>query len=136
MNTVMSAALDREQLATCKRHLLDRSSACLEEIHRELQHSDNERYIDFAGSVHDVADESVADLLTELDLLGVDLIVREVQDIEAALLRIASGNYGVCLDCGDPVAYQRLAVQPTAKRCRACQQRYELSHAGVGYASL
>jgi DnaK suppressor protein len=136
MNTIIPAALNDKQLATCKRHLRERSRACLEAIHRELQHSDNERYIDLAGSVHDVAEESVADLLTDLDLSGIDLMVLEVQDIEAALLRIANRSYGVCLDCGESIGDERLSVHPTAMRCRPCQQHYEISHPGAGHTSL
>lgn len=136
MNTITSGILNDEQLAACKRQLQERGDACLEEIHGELLRSENERYIELAGSVHDVAEESVADLLSYVGLRSVDRLVQEAQDIEAALLRIADGGYGACTDCGESIGYQRLSVYPTAKRCRPCQQRYEVSHAGVGHASL
>jgi len=136
MNTITSGFLNIEQLAACKRLLQERSTACLEEIRGELLRSDNERYIELAGSVHDAAEESVADLLSDVGLQSVDRLVQEAQDIEAALLRIANGSYGVCTDCGEPIGYQRLSVYLTAKRCQPCQQRYENSHAGAGHASL
>jgi len=136
MNTINSATLNDEQLVACKRLLQERSTASLEEIRGELLRSDNERYIELAGSVHDVAEESVAALLSDVGLQSVDRLVQEAQDIEAALLRIANGSYGVCTDCGEPIGYQRLSIYLAAKRCRPCQNRYEVSHAGAGHASL
>jgi len=125
-----------DQLAEFRLKLRERRTTCLKEIRHELRGSDNERYVDLVGSVHDVADESVADLLADLGILGIDRAVREVNDIEAALLRIAHGSYGVCMDCGDNIVYERLAAYPAAKRCQSCQRRYENSHAGSVHASM
>ena len=67
----------------------------------------------------------MADLLVDVSLAGVDRLVAEIRDIDAALLRIAEGGYGVCADCGEDIDVQRLDAWPTAKRCRSCQERYE-----------
>ena len=48
-----------------------------------------------------------------------------VVEIESALHRIAEGNYGFCVDCGDPVPLRRLDVVPWAARCTACQEVFE-----------
>lgn len=132
----MSIALTDVQLAEFRLKLRERRTDCLREIRHELRESDNERYVDLVGGVHDVADESVAHLIADLGILEIDRSVQEVNDIEEALLRIAHGSYGVCMDCDDNIVYERLAVYPTAKRCQSCQQRYERSHAGVGHASM
>jgi RNA polymerase-binding transcription factor DksA len=47
--------------------------------------------------------------------------VDEMEEVAAALHRLDAGVYGDCLDCGKPVALQRLLVQPAAARCAACQ---------------
>ena len=50
---------------------------------------------------------------------------QELQDVRAALLRIADGSYGECLDCGKYIAAARLQAFPTAKRCIDCQTAHE-----------
>jgi len=132
----MNPLLNHDQLVFLKQALQERRTAVLEEIRAELLRSDNERYLELAGSVHDIADESVADLLVDLGVQNIDRLVEEVRDIEEAQLRIARGSYGTCLDCSAPIGYERLTYYPTAKRCHQCQQHYEASHAGSQHASL
>jgi RNA polymerase-binding transcription factor DksA len=50
----------------------------------------------------------------------VDRIAREVAEIDAALGRIASGNYGTCSACGGPLGLQRLRAIPEARFCLGC----------------
>ena len=45
--------------------------------------------------------------------------------VEAALNRLATGEYGRCLDCGGAIAMARLRALPFAVRCLACQERVE-----------
>ena len=40
--------------------------------------------------------------------------------ILAAQDRIATGRYGHCVACGDPIPFGRLIVMPDAARCRSC----------------
>ena len=44
----------------------------------------------------------------------------EIRMIEAALARVAAGDYGICVACGEPISEERLSVVPHAARCRAC----------------
>lgn len=44
----------------------------------------------------------------------------ELRMIEAALARIADGEYGVCVNCGEAIAPARLDLVPHASRCRNC----------------
>ena len=44
----------------------------------------------------------------------------ELVEIEEALQRMAAGEYGVCRDCGLPIAPLRLAILPQASTCAAC----------------
>ncbi len=55
------------------------------------------------------------------DLALRDKDLAHLQDVEAALARIDDGTYGVCVDCGRPVAPERLAALPWAARCIDCQ---------------
>ena len=44
--------------------------------------------------------------------------------VEAALERMDSEEYGVCMDCGDLISGRRLEAIPWAVRCIACQERF------------
>lgn len=45
--------------------------------------------------------------------------------IEQALGRVDGGTYGVCANCGEPIAPQRLEAVPWARYCVDCQEREE-----------
>ena len=44
----------------------------------------------------------------------------ELKQIAIALQRIADGNYGACVECGQPIGEQRLAALPEANTCIEC----------------
>ncbi len=124
----MHAELSENQLNEFKHELNTRYLALREEIRQELLASDEERYIELAGLVHDLEEESVADLLVDVNLASIDRHIHELQAVDAALLRMSTGEYGVCIDCGCPIAYARLKANPTSSRCYECQVRYEQTH--------
>jgi RNA polymerase-binding protein DksA len=45
---------------------------------------------------------------------------REIDDIDAALRRIAAGTYGVCVDCDAHIGIERLRAMPAASLCIGC----------------
>lgn len=45
--------------------------------------------------------------------------------LEAALRRFEDGDFGFCVDCGEPIALPRLRVDPAATLCIACAQLAE-----------
>ena len=49
----------------------------------------------------------------------------ELQKIAGALRRIDSGDYGYCLSCDEPVAPERLALDPAATLCIECASKKE-----------
>lgn len=117
--------LSQEQYSHIKQRLLARSEELRADIQRELHKHDNEEYIALAHRVSDPAEQSVADLLVDVTLAEISRDVAEFRDIEAALLRLAQGTYGICLDCEDPVSPERLDRNPAASRCLNCQQAFE-----------
>lgn len=44
-------------------------------------------------------------------------------DVDAALTKIANGNYGRCERCGEPVSRERLLARPAARTCITCAAR-------------
>jgi RNA polymerase-binding protein DksA len=113
------------------RALLDaRHASLLEEIREELEDSTSTQYIELIDrSPADEGDQSVGDALADLNLAIIDRHVNELRDVERARERIADGTFGVCIDCGDDIAFERLASYPTAKRCVVCQQQRERTYA-------
>lgn len=105
-----------------RKRLLERSEAVREDIRRELLKYDSERYSDLADQVADSGDKSVADLLVDIDLAEITRDVQEFRDIEAALLRIAHGTFGECIDCGGEIEPERLQALPSAAKCYRCQR--------------
>ena len=48
-----------------------------------------------------------------------------IERIKSAIQRIATGEYGSCLACGELIGLARLKVQPEAPFCIACQSQRE-----------
>jgi len=61
-------------------------------------------------------EENIARLLARLDDRG----KAEIEAIDAALGRIATGDYGRCDACGEPIPSARLEAMPTALVCVPC----------------
>ena len=49
-----------------------------------------------------------------------DQIIQQMAAVDAALLRITAGSYGVCEVCGRPIAPERLEAIPWAATCVSC----------------
>jgi DnaK suppressor protein len=45
--------------------------------------------------------------------------------VSAALRRVDSGEYGYCLQCGEPIGFARLEAQPHSPHCLVCQSALE-----------
>ena len=44
----------------------------------------------------------------------------ELPRVEAALERLQSGTYGVCLECGQAIEADRLTAMPDIHTCKSC----------------
>ena len=129
-------APSKEQLDGLAALLAVRKRRLLEEIRRVLARTSDERYADLLSGGSDAGDESVADLLSDVTLAEVARDVAEVRDINAAETRIATGHYGLCVDCGAAIGYSRLQAYPTAKRCVHCQSLREKTRASAPHSRL
>jgi RNA polymerase-binding transcription factor DksA len=128
--------LVQKKLGQLRQRLLRRLDEVRADIRRELRKYDNETYGELADRVADAGEQSVADLLVDLDLAEVDRDVAECREIEAALLRLADGSYGSCVDCEEPIDAQRLENSPAVSRCYGCQQRFEHRDREVHHRTL
>lgn len=64
----------------------------------------------------------------ELDMALSDRETHELGEVSDALKRLADGDYGICADCGADIPFDRLKVEPGARRCVACESARERQH--------
>ena len=132
----MTNLLSKEERTVLEGVLRQRLAALMEEVRQDLLKSDDDRAAMLADRVRDVGDESMADLIVDLDLADTDRDLQELKDVEAALMRMRLGTYGTCMHCGGPIRVERLAAYPTAERCQPCQAIHEKTYVQQGHASL
>ena len=98
---------------------------------------------EFPGSVGDntpLADEVDVIRLNEdreMSFATRSLLVQRANKLAEALERVRDGEYGLCEECGEPIAPARLRAMPEVARCVRCQDRLERSrqfeHVGAGF---
>jgi len=76
----------------------------------------------------------VIDIAQTLEQIGRDTSLqeaerRELLAIERALAKMATGNFGICEECGEEVPFKRLVVLPEARLCAHCQAFEERQNA-------
>lgn len=99
----------------------------LRELGGEVREAAAQRASTDAGGheVVDQKDEAARQQFADLGDAQEQRDLDEMDDVRAALQRLDSGTYGNCADCGEPIALQRLLVQPAALRCAPCQAAHE-----------
>lgn len=127
--------LTDEQLAELKQTLEGQRVQLRQDIREELLRTDDEQYGELAGQVHDAGDESVADLLSDINTAVIGQSIKALREVEAAQERMREGYYGRCEDCEVEIPYERLKAYPSARRCITDQERYEKLH-GEDTASI
>ena len=128
--------LTRHQIDKIRRSLRERERTLRKEIREGLLRTGEARYKDLAGAVSDAGDDSVADLLSDVEIAGVDRDVRELREVQDALERMLRSNFGVCADCRAQIGLARLTANPAAARCLDCESRHEHTYAHPETRSL
>ena len=95
--------------------LRDEMVSRINAIEKDLHHEDQPVEKDFAEQVTQGEND---DVLTALD----DEARETVRKIDAALLRIKAGTYGICEQCGNPIGEKRLEVVPYTTLCIECAE--------------
>ena len=71
----------------------------------------------------DMADQASGNNEVHIQLKLKQTDAKILQAIEEALERIQKGSYGVCRDCGEPIAEARLNAIPWTRVCIACKEK-------------
>ena len=75
--------------------------------------------------LQDGDDATQRDAERAVDFARTDRDAVALAEIDQALKRLAEGQYGLCVDCGGPIASARLALAPQASRCVDCETLQE-----------
>ncbi len=121
----MANVLTPAQRAMLAQQLEARRASLRQEVHAQLDGSDDDRIVGLRRRLEESDDWGVADGLAELDIAEVRHALAELTNVDAALARMHDGSYGTCADCGEPIAAPRLLAYPTATRCIDCQEAFE-----------
>ncbi len=117
--------LSQPQMTLLESKLREQQAELRAEVQEERAKSDSERDRRRAREVQDRGDEANTDQWREANAAMIDHHVDEISGIQAALSRVDSGTYGLCVDCGESIGFQRLQAYPSANRCLACQSKAE-----------
>src|SRR4030081_1072566 len=71
----------------------------------------------------DMADQASGNNEVHIQLKLKQTDAKILQAIEEALTRLDKGTYGVCRDCGEPIAPARLNAIPWTRVCITCKEK-------------
>ena len=75
------------------------------------------------GRQGDMADQASGNNEVHIALKLKQTDAKILQAIEEALVRMEKGTYGICRDCGEPIAKARLEAIPWTRVCISCKQK-------------
>ncbi len=117
--------LTEDELDYFKEKLLKRKKELWREVIETLEREGAEQYQDLIRTVKEEEDLALADIQEETLLGLLEPKIKELEEIDQALLRMELGEYGRCIDCGKWLRIKRLEIMPWASRCRECQEKWE-----------
>ncbi len=129
-----STGLDSAALERLRRELQEMKRAAAAAVDARL-HGHGEHRHDEAGlPLHkeETDDDAAAETQRQADVTHLARSATALGDIESALARIDAGDYGLCLDCEEPIDLRRLQAHPAALRCARCQQLFEVRRNRAG----
>jgi DnaK suppressor protein len=75
------------------------------------------------GRQGDMADQAAGNNEVHIHLRLKQTDAKILQAIDEALLRIEKGTFGICRDCGEPIAEARLNAIPWTRVCITCKEK-------------
>jgi DnaK suppressor protein len=129
-------ALSKQQIAKFEARLQQDRAAALGSVQEEIRQAGDPEETSLEKIPNDTGDRSEMDRETDTNISMAQRHAVELEEIDAALGRIAEGTYGECEECGGAIGTARLEAQPTARLCIECQERLEQRPGAPGHPSL
>lgn len=119
------AGINKAQLKNLQLKMQSELSQLISEMKTQTDPEVKLNYMD-AGGDGDSGDEAAANSVIDTQNALMKMQLEQTEDLTAALKRIETNVYGVCIDCGNEISLERLTAYPTAKRCFKCQHLKEM----------
>jgi DnaK suppressor protein len=129
-------ALSKELISGFEAQLRRDRAATLDSVQEEIRQTGDPDDTSLEKIPNDNGDRSEMDRETDTNITMAQRHAAELEEIDAALGRIAEGTYGECEECGGDIGAARLEAQPTARLCIECQQRLEQRPGAAGRPTL
>jgi DnaK suppressor protein len=113
--------MNEEDLEIVKQNLIKQRQELLDQVQAKYAAS---REIG-ESNVPDLADVSSNAYNREMLLNLSEAHHRQMQDIDAALARFDTGDYGICASCGEDISPRRMEVRPFSRYCIECKTDIE-----------
>ena len=113
--------MNEQDLEIVKQNLIKQRQELLDQVQAKYAAS---REIG-ESNVPDLADVSSNSYNREMLLNLSEAHHRQMQDIDAALARFDSGEYGICASCGENISPRRMEVRPFSRYCIECKTDIE-----------
>jgi DnaK suppressor protein len=117
--------LPEEQLGEILARLVERKRVIEEDLRKNLSRVLEDTAEDTTVVDMEEGDESHVDVGKEMSFHFMSMRSNELRQIKDALLRIETGDYGYCDECGNAIRFERLNALPFAQLCRNCQEDTE-----------
>jgi RNA polymerase-binding transcription factor DksA len=88
----------------------------------------------FDGVIGDGADFAGARIRAGIESELMDRHLRDLAALDAARARVEAGTYGICVECAEPIGFERLRLNPAAPRCAGCQAMREKAPRSLNYS--
>lgn len=114
-------ALTREEIDGLHRLLLEQRRTLfkeVEEVETDLRTINENRE-------HELEEQGQAEAARRVLFSMGEQERQELEEIQSALTKIASGRYGTCESCGRAIGLARLQARPAATLCVGCQRARE-----------
>ena len=102
-----------------------RVKAAIDNLHEENPGSIGDETGEDAVYDNHLADTATVTYDRELGYTLEENSEHVLAEIEAALERLDDGTFGVCTNCGEPIAVERLEARPWATLCIDCKRQRE-----------
>jgi DnaK suppressor protein len=103
----------RQKLLGWRQELVEESQQTIENLKDEVR------------DVGDEAERATRETENALELRTRDRYRKLINKIDSTLRRLDEGDYGYCVDTGEPIGLERLEARPTAERTLDAQERWE-----------